>query len=321
MTAWPDWHDPDTGAPLREEGDALVGGARRYPIRDGIPRFVPHSDYAAAFAEQWKRWRRVQLDSATGFSLSEDRLRRCLGEEGWADLPGKLVLEAGCGAGRFTEILLRRGARVMSIDLSEAVDANVGTCPLSDRHRVAQADITRLPFAPGRFDHVVCLGVIQHTPSPEATIAALARQVRPGGQLTIDHYTPSLQRATKLANYTLRPVLRRVGRKNPQLGIRVTEALTRAWLPLHKAVRGVRPAQFVLSRVSPVLAYHHVHPELPDDLLDAWAYLDTHDALTDWFKHLRTPAQIRAILQDCGLEALDVRKDGIGVEARARAPR
>jgi 2-polyprenyl-3-methyl-5-hydroxy-6-metoxy-1,4-benzoquinol methylase len=45
-----------------------------------------------------------------------------VGEKLWAELAGKQVLECGCGAGRFTEILLAEGAQVTFIDLSEAVD-------------------------------------------------------------------------------------------------------------------------------------------------------------------------------------------------------
>src|SRR5438128_970839 len=79
-----------------------------FPIVDDIPRFV-QSGYTEAFGRQWRRFRLTQLDSHTGLKLSQDRLWRCLGwprpgEEHYPD--GQTVLEAGCGAGRFTEGLL-----------------------------------------------------------------------------------------------------------------------------------------------------------------------------------------------------------------------
>jgi len=83
------------------------------PVVRGIPRFVPSEDYAAAFGWQWKRFRRSQLDSYSGTTISRDRLTRCLGGSLEA-VRGKAVLEAGCGAGRFTEILLEAGARVVA---------------------------------------------------------------------------------------------------------------------------------------------------------------------------------------------------------------
>src|SRR5205823_9657548 len=92
--------------PLAQDGDTLVSPAREwYPVRDGIPRFVDELDYVESFGEQWKRYRRVQLDSETGKSLSRTRL---LDGTGWSpeELRDELVLEVGCGAGRFTEVLL-----------------------------------------------------------------------------------------------------------------------------------------------------------------------------------------------------------------------
>jgi len=41
---------------------------------------------------------------------------------------------------------------VMSVDLSVAVDANARNFPITDNHRIAKADLTRLPFAPRQFD-------------------------------------------------------------------------------------------------------------------------------------------------------------------------
>ncbi|HEX6049021.1 MAG TPA: class I SAM-dependent methyltransferase, partial [Gemmatimonadaceae bacterium] len=160
----------------------------RVPIVRGIPRFVESDGYAAAFGWQWMQFRRSQLDSYTTTTISRDRLARCLG--GSLDaVRGKTVLEAGCGAGRFTEILLAAGARVVAADLSSAVDANYANCGHAKQYFVCQADIRALPVAPHSFDAVVCLGVIQHTPAPEETIAALAGYVKPGGLLAIDHYS------------------------------------------------------------------------------------------------------------------------------------
>src|SRR2546428_11626581 len=113
-------------------------------------------------------------------------------------LAGLRVLEAGCGAGRFTELLVRAGALVHAIALSTAVDANRRNIGDARNYVAAQADPRDLPFPARTFDVVLCLGVLQHTPSPEASIAALWRMVAPGGLLVIDHYTWTLSRLTKL---------------------------------------------------------------------------------------------------------------------------
>ena len=293
-----------------------------YANTAGIPRVLASQrNYADAFGEQWKRFRHTQLDSYSGTSISRDRLRRCLGEQLWSALQAGdtlEVLEAGCGAGRFTEVLLQfAGVSLTSTDLSAAVEPNQLNCPQTDRHRIVQCDINAAPFAPRQFDLVICLGVIQHTRSPEQTIASLYQQVKPGGWLVIDHYTHSLSRYTKLSMLLLRPVLKRL---SPQRGMAVTRRLTEVFFPLHRAVRRRRLLQALLSRVSPLTTYFHVLPQLNDSLQYEWSFLDTHDGLTDYYKRLRTAGQVRAALSALAAQNIWVAKGGNGIEARCRRP-
>jgi SAM-dependent methyltransferase len=309
---------PVDGQSLTLHAAKLVcAGGHEWSNAGGIPRLVPpHLTYADAFGLQWKTFRKTQLDSFTGMDVSRRRARRCMGEAAWAELrahPGAEVLEAGCGAGRFTEVLLDTGARVTSVDLSSAVDANQENFPQNERHRVLQADVLRLPFAPRQFDMVFCLGVIQHTPIPEETIAALFEQVRPGGWLVIDHYRHELSRYMKSAPL-FRQLLRRLP---PDEGMQWTERLVDFFFPLHVAARRSRMAQALVSRVSPLLTYFHCY-DLPDELHRQWALLDTHDALTDYYKHMRTKGQIRRTLERLGGTTIACEYGGNGVEARCR---
>lgn len=313
---------PDVICP--QDGQSLVPGAAKlvcprgheWVTEAGIPRMLPSTrTYADAFGLQWKTFRKTQLDSYSRTDISQRRARRCIGPEAWAflqDNPGCDVLEAGCGAGRFTEILLATGARVTSVDLSSAVEANQENFPQGDRHRVLQADVLNLPFAPRQYHLVFCLGVVQHTPNPEATIAALFEQVRPGGWLVIDHYTHQLSRYTKTLPL-FRQVLRRM---SPQEGMKWTERLVDFFFPLHRAMRG-RIGHALVSRVSPLLTYFHCY-DLTDEMHRQWALLDTHDALTDWYKHKRTKGQIQGTLQWLGGTDIACAYGGNGVEARCR---
>jgi SAM-dependent methyltransferase len=290
-----------------------------YTMVDRIPRFVPaRTEYTDAFGAQWKRYPKTQLDSYTGSSISETRLRRCLGEEliRYMQESDVSILEAGCGAGRFTEQLLRfPRVWVTATDLSLAVDANLENCGASPRHRVLQADLLQLPFSIESFDLVMCLGVLQHTPDPEASMRALWANVAPGGWFVADHYTRDVAHATKLGSLLLRPLLRRMpGAK----GITITEWLTRLFFPLHRAVAPYPILQRVLSRVSPVLTYLQAHPELSLKVQYEWALLDTHDSLTDHFKHFRTVAQVRRSLEELGAVEVAVWRGGNGIEWRCK---
>ena len=314
---------PEDQQPLGENQDELsCPEGHRYKVRNGIARVVPSATgYTDAFGEQWNTYRATQLDSYTGTTISRDRLERCMGPLLWQRLQGSdrsSVLEAGCGAGRFSEVLLAApGAVVTSTDLSTAVDASTVNCPISERHRVVQCDINAMPFRPGSYDIVVCLGVIQHTPSPDVAIEALYAQTKPGGWLVLDHYSASLAHYTKITALLLRPWLKRL---SPSTGMAATDLLSNVFFPLHRAVKRRRLLQVALSRVSPLLTYFHDHPELDDRLQYEWARLDTHDSLTDYYKHFRTAAEMTRLLSRLGATEISVAKGGNGIEARCRKP-
>ena len=109
---------------------------------------MPDDGYAESFGDQWNRWRRVQLDSVTGKPLSRARLFE--GTRWPEDLTGQTVLELGCGAGRFTEVLLDAGAEVWAVDASSAVDAARDNLGEHERLHLAQADLFDLPFERAR---------------------------------------------------------------------------------------------------------------------------------------------------------------------------
>lgn len=310
---WPEFCCPVHGDTLVIKGEGLFcPQGEKFSLRQGIPRFVERHTYADAFGAQWKRYRLTQLDSFSGVPITKERIKRCLGEKVWTNLVAKHVLECGCGAGRFTEVLLERGALVTSIDLSDAVEANQQNCPQSSAHRIAQADILKLPFRPGQFDLVLCLGVIQHTPQPERTMAALVEQVKPEGAIAIDHYTYTLSEFTKIAG-ALRPLLKRL---SPDTGLQWTERMVRTLLPFHKGLRHSRAAQMIFSRFSPVICYYNSHPQLTDEMQYQWALVDTHDFLTCWYRRFRTCSQIERTMKSLGLDEIVCEYAGNGVEAR-----
>jgi 2-polyprenyl-3-methyl-5-hydroxy-6-metoxy-1,4-benzoquinol methylase len=274
---------------------------------------VEGTTYAQAFGFQWRQFARTQLDSHSGLSLSRDRAARAFGEE-WNHLSGLSVLEAGCGAGRFTEVLLGQGAQVMSLDMTDAVDVNGANFPITSGHRVVQANLLELPFEPGQFDVVFCLGVLQHLPSPEQGIRALCEQLRGGGLLVIDHYRLRLGWYLRTAP-AVREVLRRLP---PAKSAAIVDRLVQIVLPFHRRAQRHRVLQSLLSRVSPVVSYYGVLPGLTESQQREWARLDTFDSLTDWFKHFRTAASIRRTLRDLGLVDIESYAEGGVVVARAR---
>jgi hypothetical protein len=102
--------------------------------------------------------------------------------------------------------------------------------------------------------------------------------------------------------------------------MKATEWLVNIFWPLHKMTHHFYPAQMLLSRISPILCYYSAYPDLGDELLREWALLDTHDSLTDWYKHFRTRGQVRRTLENLGMEETWCQYGGNGVEARGKRP-
>jgi SAM-dependent methyltransferase len=305
---------PSSLQPLWREGDFLVSASgERFPVVNGIPRFVPAHNYADAFGYQWKHFARTQLDSHSGTDITRIRLERCLGVP-LSRLRGKDVLEVGSGAGRFTELLLESGAEVHSVDLSNAVEVNRENMGPDKVYQLAQASVYELPFPTKSFDYVICLGVIQHTPSSERTIAALYAMAKPGGWLVIDHYPWRINYYFNPATW-YRVFLKRM---RPTASKRIVDKMVDFFFPLHWRFRNSPVLTWLLKRVSPLITFMNVFPELSRQQQEEWARLDTYDSLTDYYKHLRTPEQINKTLEELGGEDRWVQRGGNGVEARCR---
>jgi hypothetical protein len=75
-----------------------------------------------------------------------------------------------------------------------------------------------------------------------------------------------------------------------------------------------------LLKFSPLVDYYDSYPQLQDKHLEEMMILDTHDTLTDYYKHLRSIEEIRDCLTSLGLAEIEVYPGGNGVEARAKRP-
>ncbi len=192
-----------------DEGELVsVQTGARYPIVRGIPRFVSSDNYAHSFGTQWNKFREVQLDSDTRASRSTTRFDS---ETGWSadEIRGKWVLDAGCGAGRFSEVAASRGAELVALDYSSAVDAVQTTLAGHENAHVVQGSILEPPLRNAAFDFAYCIGVVQHTPDRERAIVEVTRTVKVGGRFCFTIY--ARQPWTKLnAKYLVRPLTQRL---------------------------------------------------------------------------------------------------------------
>ena len=103
-----------------------------------------------------------------------------------APLPGKKVLDVGCGGGILSEGMARRGAHVKGIDMGEAPLQVARLHGLESQVKVEYQQITVEELAEqeaGSYDTVTCLEMLEHVPDPLSIIRACARLLKPGGDL------------------------------------------------------------------------------------------------------------------------------------------
>ncbi len=161
-----------------------------FPIVGGIPRFVQHTldaDQARtrdSFGYEW-----TKLYPEHGHTTPEWQAERDIFLEYTRTVPsdfrGKLVLDAGCGNGRYAKLANDWGSRVVAVDISSAVEIaqnNVGDRP---DVTVVQADLFKLPFRPETFDIIYSIGVLHHTPDAKGAFERIQPLVRPGGFFSI----------------------------------------------------------------------------------------------------------------------------------------
>jgi len=212
---------PSCRAALRLDGDLLVhaGGVcdERYPVIDGIPRLL-RGPARAALARRHARWfaetdeRRALFATWAAMARAQPviagfdhewarhpetgtpELRSVF--ELYADLvrpdaygATRVVLDAGCGAGRWALEVARRGPRVIALDLGASVELAARNTAGTGRVGAVQADVHDCPIADGAIDWAYSLGVLHHVEHPAAALERIARTVRrPGFVLVYLYY-------------------------------------------------------------------------------------------------------------------------------------
>ncbi len=143
---------------------------KTYPIKHGIPRFVPEDNYAASFGYQWNRFRSQQIDSVNGTDISK---KRFYSETGWTTdwLHGKWILDGGCGAGRFLDIASKNDCEVVGIDISTATDAARATLIERKNVHLVQGSIYEMPFRPQAFDGCYSIGSVHEAGRQDQALA------------------------------------------------------------------------------------------------------------------------------------------------------
>jgi SAM-dependent methyltransferase len=274
-----------TGTLKTETGD------RQYPILNGIPRFVDKEAYTQSFGYEWMKWSRVQFES-------ENAARPMAGHtEGMFDaitgfseqfLRQKLVVEFGCGPGRFLDVARRRGAIAVGIDMSMAVEPARQNFKDDRDVLIVQGDIFSPPFREGSFDAGYSIGVFHHTPDPAKAFEKLCYVVKDNGAIACcvypkgGLYDSPVVAAYRKIHHAAKPFL---GNK-PALAYSYFSAYF-----LYHVLFQMRKTRLGQLLVAGLEKYLLVNVNIPDP---KWRTLDVFDAITPLHASTHTGEEVRS---------------------------
>jgi SAM-dependent methyltransferase/uncharacterized protein YbaR (Trm112 family) len=285
-----------------------------YAVVGGIPRFVPNENYASGFGFQWTVHARTQYDSNTGVALSK---KRFFEETGWSeDLSNEIILEVGSGSGRFTEQAAATGGFVVSMDYSNAVEANYQSNGARENVLIVQGDVYAMPLRHGYFDKVFCFGTLQHTPDVHKAFLALHPMLKPGGELAVDVYKKTFFSTYLATKYYVRRLTRNMEPAS-------LYQLTRRWIdcmwPISRLISkipGIGPS--INSRL---LIPDYSRWGLQGNILKEWAYLDAFDMLSPRYDSPQTINTLLGWFQEAGMMDIAVHYGHNGIQGRGRQAR
>jgi ubiquinone biosynthesis O-methyltransferase len=136
---------------------------------------------SAELPAAYQRWRASELGRITD-TIEEELILDLVGP-----LPGKRVLDVGCGDGALSVLLAGNGVEVTGLDIDprmldaarrRATEANV-------RAHFVAGNAAALPFAKGSFDIVTAIAVLCFVPDPDKVFGEMTRVLRPGGRLVV----------------------------------------------------------------------------------------------------------------------------------------
>ena len=297
---------------LRWEHDEIIEGflhcrcGTNYPIIQGVPRMLP-PQLLGALVNDYPEFFRAHADRILGGEVSSPQGRiatlkrktqQAFGYEwtwaadyhavNFADwLPtgfeartlfaNRVGLEIGCGAGRHSALTAGLAREHFAVDLSRAVDAAFARTRTLGNCHVVQADAFHLPFRPGAFDYVFCLGVLQHLPDPEAGFYALAEQPRTRGILLVNVY-----QASRPAVLFMLELVRKITTRLPH-GILKGVSIGAGCVDYGLLIAPWR-------RVSSTTLGRAMRPFVPERIRE-YAKHDFHTCVTDWFDRLSCPVK------------------------------
>ena len=266
------------------------------------------------FGYQWAEFSQTQIRDEASRSDSIHRLlKNCGVSPDW--FKDKVVLEVGCGAGRFTGILLEWGARCIGIDPTAAIYVNKKNYPHKRAFHI-QGDICEGPPCLNRADFVLCYGVIQHLKNRKTGVQNMLKALAPGGRFSMDTYEWRWRLDPyNLPKYFWRPITKRIP---SAFLLKLIRSYLAVWYPVDTGIKKIPKIGKALSALTLLPCYSYPDTGLTPQEQHEWAILDTFDALGAEYDKPFTKQGWRKFWESMPVLDLDIFRGGNGLIANGR---
>lgn len=166
-----------------KEGNLICPRNKQFPITNFTPRMLENKTIYATkqhFEIQWEHWGHEERIFG---KTEQDMLKWCLVHVAPSGMEAsffhdKLILDAGCGHGKFSTAFARLGNEVIGMDITGQVEKNY----INNLHKIPllhfiQGDVLAPPFEANLFDYIISIGVMHHTGNTRLAFHKLAQLV------------------------------------------------------------------------------------------------------------------------------------------------
>ncbi len=183
------WMQEEDTTEIRTGRLQCRGCGSAYPITRSVPRFVDADAYVDTFSMQ-RRYVRERFADYVNDQSGHELFFSTTGFE-TSDIAGELILEIGCGYGRFVDVVQQHEGAIIGIDLStDSIDLAQEFVGHKRNVHLVQCDLFHLPFRSNTFGGIFSIGVLHHTPDTRKAFEALLPYLQPGKPIAIWVYHP-----------------------------------------------------------------------------------------------------------------------------------
>ncbi len=263
-----------------------------------------------SFSFEWHKWQRFGWDEAVPLTQTRAIFDYKVMFTP-AELAGKLLLDAGCGNGRYSKVARDYGATVIGIDLSRAVDEAYKNFADDPDFHVVQGDLFKLPFKAKTFDYIFSNGVLMHTGNAKKAFLSLVSRLTDRGVISVHLYHKG-NIVYEFNDWWLRAITTRLPLQSVYTFSKVLVAIARA-LPKKFVMYGLNMflriedhEHYVFDWYTAPIATHHTYKEVYSWLQEAGLSLVADHNTTRYplrrfilpFQFLTVKAQRRSFPQE-----------------------